>query len=120
MFIYTPELFDVRRIEQTVAANGEERAYQKLLANSSWILAGTLVTSSIGNFFLSLSFMSSVIQQPEAEQQVAYNAAIGSITWWGFLIIGIPILAALVFIMTRLIKRLGRLTGLSRDELLLK
>ena len=30
-FIYTPELFDVRRIEQTVAANGEERAYQKLL-----------------------------------------------------------------------------------------
>ncbi len=64
--------------------------------------------------------MSSVIQQPEAEQQVAYNAAIGSITWWGFLIIGIPILAALVFIMTRLIKRLGRLTGLSRDELLLK
>ena len=24
MFIYTPELFDVRRIEQTVAANGEE------------------------------------------------------------------------------------------------
>lgn len=120
MFIYTPELFDVRRIEQTVAANGEERAYQKLLANSSWILAGTLVASSIGNFFLSLSFMSSVIQQPEAEQQVAYNAAIGSITWWGFLIIGIPILAALVFIMTRLIKRLGRLTGLSRDELLLK
>ena len=103
MFIYTPELFDVRRIEQTVAANGEEQAYQSLLANSSWILAGTLVASSV-----------------EAEQQVAYNAAIGSITWWGFLIIGIPILAALVFIMTRLIKQLGRLTGLSRDELLLK
>ena len=46
------------------------------------------------------------------EQQVAYNVAIGSITWWGFLIIGVPILVALVFIMTRLIKRLGRLTGL--------
>ena len=104
----------------SVAANGEEQAYQSLLANSSWILAGTLVASSVGNFFLSLSFMSSVIRQPEAEQQVAYNAAIGSITWWGFLIIGIPILAALVFIMTRLIKQLGRLTGLSRNELLLK
>ena len=120
MFIYTPELFDVRRIEQAVAANGEEQTYQRLLANSSWILAGTLVASSIGNFFLSLSFMSSVMRQPEAEQQVAYNVAIGSITWWGFLIIGVPILVALVFIMTRLIKRLGRLTGLTRDELLLK
>lgn len=42
MFIYTPELFDVRRIEQAVAANGEEQTYQRLLANSSWILAGTL------------------------------------------------------------------------------
>ena len=103
-----------------MAANGEEQAYQRLLANSSWILAGTLVASSIGNFFLSLSFMSSVMRQPEAEQQVAYNVAIGSITWWGFLIIGVPILVALVFIMTRLIKRLGRLTGLTRDELLLK
>lgn len=42
MFIYTPKLFDVRRIEQAVAANGEEQTYQRLLANSSWILAGTL------------------------------------------------------------------------------
>lgn len=120
MFIYTPELFDVRRIEQTVATNGKEQAYQRLLANSSWILAGTLVASSIGNFFLSLSFMSSVMRQPEAEQQIAYNVAIGSITWWGFLIIGVPILGALIFIMTRLIKRLGQLTGLNRDELLLR
>ncbi len=120
MFIYTPELFDVRRIEQRVAANGEEQAYRRLLKNSSWILAGTLAASSIGNFFLSLSFMSSVIRQPEAEQQIAYNTAIGSITWWGFLIIGVPILVALIFIMTRLIKQIGRLTGLTRDELLLK
>lgn len=120
MFIYTPELFDVPRIEQAVASSGRERDYQRLLAGSSWILAGTLVASSIGNFFLSLSFMSSVMRLPAEEQQVAYNVAIGSITWWGFLIIGVPILVALVLIMIRLIKRLGQLTGLTRDELLLK
>lgn len=120
MFIYTPELFDVPRIEQAVAANGREQDYQSLLAASSWILAGTLVASSIGNFFLSLSFMSSVMRLPAEEQQVAYNVAIGSITWWGFLIIGVPILMALIFIMTNLIKRLGQLTGLIRDDILLK
>ena len=111
MFIYTPELFDVPRIEQAVASSGRERDYQRLLAGSSWILAGTLVASSI---------MSSVMRLPAEEQQVAYNVAIGSITWWGFLIIGVPILVALVLIMIRLIKRLGQLTGLTRDELLLK
>lgn len=120
MFIYTPELFDIGRIERSVTDKGCEQDYQRLLAQSSWILAGTLVASSIGNFFLSLAFMSSVMRQPESEQQVAYNMAIGSITWWGFLIIGVPILAALVFIMTNLVRRLGLLTGLSRDELLLK
>ena len=34
----------MRRIEQAVAANGEEQTYQRLLANSSWILAGTLAS----------------------------------------------------------------------------
>ena len=64
--------------------------------------------------------MSSVMRLPAEEQQVAYNVAIGSITWWGFLIIGVPILAALIFIMINLIRRLGKLTGLTRDEILLK
>ena len=91
-----------------------------IVSRSTWMLAGTLVASSIGNFFLSLSFMSSVMRLPAEEQQVAYNVAIGSITWWGFLIIGVPILAALIFIMINLIRRLGKLTGLTRDEILLK
>ena len=34
MFIYTPELFDVPRIEQAVASSGRERDYQRLLAGS--------------------------------------------------------------------------------------
>ncbi|MFR1411274.1 MAG: VC0807 family protein [Akkermansia sp.] len=93
MFIYTPELFDVPRIEQAVASSGRERDYQKLLANSSWILAGTLVASSIGNFFLSLfhvfrhttagSGTASGLQRRHRQHHLV-----------GFLIIGIPILAA--------------------------
>lgn len=120
LFIYTPELFDVRRIEQIIQRQEQEQTYQRLLSHSSWILAGTLVASSIGNFFLSLTFMNSVMRQPAEEQQVAYNVAIGSITWWGFLIIGVPILIAFICILTNLIKRLGQLTGLSRQEILLK
>ncbi len=118
-FIYTPEIFDVKRIENAITAHGKATEYAALQNSSSWILAGTLCASAVGNFFLSLAFMFPVMEEAATEQQVAYNEAIGGITWWGFLIIGVPLLLAFIYIMVRLVKNLGILTGLSRDQLLL-
>lgn len=120
MFIYTPDLFDVNRIESAITTRGAQENYNKLLANSTYILTGTLIASSIGNFFLSYSFMSAVMLEPLSNQQVAYNEAIGSITWWGFLIIGVPCLAACIFIITMIVNKLQSLTGLTRTDILLK
>ncbi|MEG2810273.1 MAG: hypothetical protein RR889_06445, partial [Akkermansia sp.] len=94
--------------------------YQRLLMHSTWILTGTLVCSSIANFFLSLFFMTPILQFPEKQQQVEYNIAIGQITWWGFLIIGVPLLIAMGITLIYLLKSLGKLTSLSRTEILLK
>ena len=119
-FIYTPEIFDIRRIEQSVREQNKEDGYKRLLTQSTWILTGSLVGSSVGNFFLALSFMTPVLLFPENQQQVEYNLAVGRITWWGFLIIGIPLMAALLVILSRLIKTLGKLTGLPKDKILLR
>ncbi len=119
MFIYTPELFDVKRIEAAIAQQGHTAEYTKLQNSSSWILAGTLCASSVGNFFLSMAFMTPVMNISAAQQQVAYNEAISDITWWGFLIIGVPLLIAFIYIMMRLVKKLGILSGLSREQILL-
>ncbi len=120
MFIYTPDLFDINRIESAIAAQGAQENYDKLLTNSTYILTGSLIASSLGNFFLSYSFMNDVMLEPLSNQQVAYNEAIGSITWWGFLIIGVPFLAACIFIMTMIINKLQSLTGLTKNDILLK
>jgi hypothetical protein len=117
-FIYTPDLFNTRRIEQTVASLGKEQEYKKLLNGSSMILTGTLIASAVANFFLSMNFMNAVLELPADNRRLAYNEAIGSITWWGFLIIGIPILIAFVYILYRLIQKLIALTGLSKKEIL--
>lgn len=118
-FIYNPDVFDIGRIEQAVEQNGRSNDYDSLLMKSTWILAGTLVLSSAGNFLLSLRFMKPVLLVPVSEQQLQYNHAISNITWWGFLIIGVPLLAALLFILFDLVKKLGRITNLSRDQILL-
>ncbi len=119
MFIYTPELFDVKRIETAIAQQGRTAEYAALQNSSSWILAGTLCASAVGNFFLSMAFMAPVMKKDAAQQQVAYNEAISDITWWGFLIIGVPLLIAFIYIMARLVKNLGILAGLSREQILL-
>lgn len=118
-FIYNPDIFDIKRIEAAIAQHNKEEAYASLLSRSTWILAGTLVLSSAANFVLSLNFMSPVLRAPVAEQQLEYNLAISRITWWGFLIIGVPLLAALIIILFHLIRQLRSITKLSRDEILL-
>lgn len=119
-FLYTPELFDIPRIETRIAERSEEEAYRLTLANASRMLAGSLALSAIANFGLALHFLLPVLAEPAERQQVAYNYAVGSLTWWGFLVIGVPLMATLMGVMAYLLRRLGRLTSLSRDELLLR
>lgn len=119
MFIYNPDVFDISRIEKAIGEYDQWTAYNRLLKQSTWVLAGTLVCSSIGNFILSYQFMNPVLDLPVMEQQLHYNLAISKITWWGFLIIGVPLLLALICILVNLVKKLGIMTKLSRNEILM-
>ncbi len=117
-FIYKDDVFDVRLIEHEIRGRGNEIAYDALLTRVTWILAGAFLFSSLANFAVSYRFMSPVVHLPLVEQQVAYNVAIGRITWWGFLIIGVPLLVSLGVIIVHLIGSLERLTGLGRKQLM--
>lgn len=119
-FLYNPDVFDVALIERRVKEAGNESAYGKLLGQATWILAGSLIVSSAANFCLALYFLMPVLLEPVALQQEQYNYAVGRITWWGFIVIGVPLMIALMAVMLRLIRRLGELTGLGRDRLLLR
>jgi hypothetical protein len=41
-------------------------------------------------------------------------------TWWGYLVIGVPLLVTLIGVIRHLISRLEMLTGLDRDRLMLR
>ncbi len=117
VFLYTDSIFHVERIEAECHAKNLLKEYNFTLWNASCFVAASLVFSSAANFFLSLYFLLPVLDYPAAEQGLQYNYALGSITWWGYLIIGIALMMTLAAVLVYLLKSLSRLTGMTRDEL---
>lgn len=120
VLLYSDSLFDIRTIEKQVAENNQQAAYDTLLWRSSLFLGLSLVVSAVGNFILSLCFLLPVLDQPAAQQALEYNYAVGRMTWWGYLVIGVPLLLTLIGVIRHLISRLETLTGLDRDRLMLR
>ena len=116
--IYTDEVFRVVAIEQSIRERGVVDEYARLMRRMTWILAGSFLFSSLANMAVAYVLMAPVVTLPPAEQQVAYNVAVGRIAWWGFLVIGAPLMVALGCAFANLIATLKRLTGFSQQELL--
>ncbi len=117
-FIYSDALFDIKAIEKAVDDAGTSARYGSILSRASIMTAGSLLASAAGNFALSLYFLLPVLGMPEAEQAIEYNYAVGKLTWMGYLIIGLPLMATIMLVMRYLIRALGELTGLGRERLL--
>ena len=120
VLLYSDSLFDIRTIEKQIAEKNLQTAYDALLWRSSLFLGLSLVVSAVGNFILSLCFLLPVLDQPAAQQALEYNYAVGRMTWWGYLVIGVPLLITLAGVIRHLISRLEMLTGLDRDKLMLR
>lgn len=119
LFVYSDALFDIKRIEEQVAAAGKETAYTQILWRASLYTALSLILSAAANFCLALYFLLPVLQEPAEQQVLAYNYAVSSMTWWGYLVIGVPLLGTLFGVMRYLIRQLSSLTGLEHDRLLM-
>ena len=120
VLLYSDSLFDIPTIEKHVAEKNQQMAYDALLWRSSLFLGLSLVVSAVGNFILSLCFLLPVLDAPAAQQALEYNYAVGRMTWWGYLVIGVPLLVTLVAVIRHLISRLETLTGLDRNRLMLR
>lgn len=117
LFVYSDGLFDIRSIETQVAAQGAENAYARILSRAALFTALSLLLSAAANFLFSLYFLLPVLKLPAAEQSVAYNEAVGTMMWWGYLVIGLPLLGTLFGVIRYLQRALSALTGLDRDRI---
>lgn len=120
VFIYTDSIFDVQRIESKVKQSNQENAYKKILWHASLLTAGSLYLSSIANFIMALIFLLPVLDYSAAKQALQYNYAVSSMTWWGYLIIGLPLLLTLMAVMQYLMRALSKLLKINKEEVLLR
>jgi len=118
VFLYNDAIFDVRKIESRVAEIGGEAEYGLILFRCTLLFATSFVISTLMNFGLALYFLGD-LDHAAANAREMYNERVAQLTLWGFAVIGIPILAFLFFTLRRLMTRLGALTGLKDEELML-
>ncbi len=118
IFLYNDSLFDIPKIEKQIAAKEKGAEYRELLGLATRMFAFSFFTSSLMNLGLALWFFRGFNHQA-ADALEQYNSIIGSLTFWGFVVIGVPIIAFLFFTLKYLCRGLRQLTGFSDDDLML-
>ena len=113
VFLLNPDILDIPRIESTARENNRWEAYQKIRLQGTWMLAGSLLLSAAMNFFLAIYLLSG------KADPVSYNAAVGKLTWVGFLVIGIPLMIIMMSGLFFLIRKISDVTGLPKEEVFL-
>jgi len=117
LFLFNPDIFDIPRIEKAVEAKSRAGEFRAMMWHASLAFGGAFLVSTVLNFFLSMHFLGAV-DTAAADAKEAYNSAVARQTFWGFIVIGLPVFVILLTLMLWLLKRLGQITGLDRDDLL--
>lgn len=117
VLLFNPDIFDVARIERVIAEKGQRPEFDRLLWQAALAFGGSFLISTALNFFLGMYFLGSVDTNAPGARE-AYNAAVGKQTFWGFIVIGVPIMIMLMATLHRMLKKLSELTGLDRDSML--
>ena len=112
--LLNPDLMDVAKVERLVAENQQQPAFAKLMWQTTMTMAGSFFLSGAMNYGLALYFLNGTVPGSDT-----YTAAIGKVNGWGFVVIGLPMMAFLVIAFLRLIKGLQQLTGLTQDEIMI-
>ncbi len=113
-FLYNKELIDVEKIDHALDARGARASFDRLLNTCTWLLASSFLVSAALNFVLARF----IVTTSPAEDAVAFNNELGSLTAWSFPVIAIPCLLVTGFALWKLLSGIKSLTGLELEEVL--
>lgn len=112
--LMNPDVVDVAKVENAIAANNARPDFARLINTSTWLLIATMLMSAVLNYFLAIYFIDG-----KTPGSTEYVEAIGKQTLWGWVVIGAPSAAMMIFAMLHLFKGLKRLTGLETEQIML-
>ncbi len=109
--LYSPELMDVERIDAILIAKNANESFDKIMRNSSYLLAFSFFLSAILNFVLAKIIMQSPAGTPSFNDE--YSRMLG-LSWP---VIVVPSMVVMAFILWYLFGSLTKLTGLKFEEM---
>ena len=108
-----PQVLNVPLVRQKVSTEPAASGFQSLLKSASWQMGGIMLLSAVINFALATWLLEG--KEPQTPE---HNSALSKLNWGGMLVIGIPMLGAMMVIMLRFFRQLATLTGLEREDIL--
>ncbi len=111
--LLAPHLINRAVVERSLVTERQRAEFGLLLYKASWGLGVAMLLSAAGNFCLALHLLGD--KEPGGE---AFVRGIGTLNWAGFIVIGVPLLGAMLLVMIWFLRALQKLTGLERDDLM--
>lgn len=111
--LFAPHLINERALRGALDTPEKQASFEKQLFQASLGLGLSMLGSAAINFALAMYLIGN--KEPGSE---AYVKAIGTLNWGGTIIIGVPLLVAMMVVMVRFMRGIQRLTGLEKEDLL--
>ena len=109
--LYTDKIIDVPAVEAALDKYRSREAFERALAVSSWLLAGSFFLSAVLNFVLAR-----IIVKSDAGT-VAFNEELGRMTALSYPVIVIPSMAVMMIALWYLFRSIKRLTHMDLEDI---
>lgn len=114
LLVFSKEIFDVELIQQRLDERGTADNMNRLLRNLTLLLAASFFISSALNYVLASYF----VKTEPAVDPVQFNAEVGAMTGWSYVVIALPSMAMMVGILFLVGRGIKTHAGLGFEEAL--
>jgi len=114
ILVFSKELFDVSRIQGALEERERVKEMERLLKFSTLLLAVSFFFSSFLNFVLASHFVKT---EPSVDP-VQFNAEVGAMTGWSYLVIALPSMLFLFVILYLVVRGIKNHAGLKFEDAL--
>lgn len=111
--LFAPHLINERVLNESLDTAEKQSGFDQLLFQASMGMGVSMLLSAVLNFAMAIYLIGN--KEPGSE---AYVKAIGTLNWSSTLIIGAPMLGAIMLVLIRFLRGIYALTGLEKDDLI--
>lgn len=108
--LFNDQMINVTHVEHELHGKGQTEAFNKLLIETTWLLAASFLLSAVLNFVLARV----ILQSPTGS--IEFNQELAKMTALSYPVIVIPSMAVTMLALWRLVSGIKKMTGLTLEE----